>query len=108
MEQISSQKVFEELLQNKSSFFLFKHSLTCPISAKALSHFESYDKLSHLPNYLIRIQENRELSNAISEQTGVKHESPQVILIQNGEVVWNASHSSITNNTLRDAEQKIM
>jgi bacillithiol system protein YtxJ len=45
----------------------------------------------------------RDLSNAIAERTGISHASPQTILLWKGEVVWDASHWSITTSALNEA-----
>jgi bacillithiol system protein YtxJ len=39
--------------------------------------------------------EHRNISNAIAQDTGVEHESPQAILIENGKVLKSATHLSI-------------
>ena len=59
---------------------LFKHSVTCGISARAMSELsDSYD----LPNeevefYYLDLLAHRSVSNAIAEHYGVIHQSPQV------------------------------
>jgi len=45
---------------------------------------------------LVEVQRARELSAEIENRLGVNHESPQVIVLRNGQVVWNASHYKIT------------
>ncbi|HKP45331.1 MAG TPA: bacillithiol system redox-active protein YtxJ [Pyrinomonadaceae bacterium] len=71
---------------------IFKHSLTCPISASA------YDQMSRHDGQvaLIEVQNSRGLSAAIENRFGVPHESPQVIVLRKGQVFWNASHFKIT------------
>lgn len=83
---------------------VFKHSLTCPISSSALREYESFlaghadDERGHggVDFTLIEVQRNRDLSNAVAERTGVRHESPQALVLDGGEVAWHASHGSIT------------
>ena len=55
------------------------------------------------PKKKIEIQNAREVSNAVAEKTGVRHESPQALLLRDGEVVWNASHGAITVESLAGA-----
>lgn len=78
---------------------IFKHSLTCPISARA------YDELSNYGGEiaLIEIQRARELSGEIESRSGVVHESPQVMVLRRGKVIWNASHFEITADAVADA-----
>ncbi len=78
---------------------IFKHSLTCPISAAA------YDQMSRFEGEvaLIEVQVARELSKEIEEKLGVPHESPQVIVLNKGQVAWNASHFKITADAVTAA-----
>lgn len=77
---------------NGQPIVIFKHSLTCPISAAA------YEQMSRFEGEvaLIEVQGARQLSNEIEEKLGVPHESPQVIVLNKGQVTWNASHFKIT------------
>lgn len=87
-------KAFAEIAERSKErpMVIFKHSLTCPISAGA------YDQMSEFKGEvaLIEVQRARELSNEIEHRLGVAHESPQVIVLRNGQVSWNASHFKIT------------
>jgi len=78
---------------------IFKHSLTCPISAAA------YDQMAEFEGEvaLVEVQRARELSREIEDRLGVAHESPQVIVLRNGQVAWNASHFKITANAVAAA-----
>jgi bacillithiol system protein YtxJ len=55
---------------------------------------------------LVEVQYARELSNEIENRLGVKHESPQVIVLHNGQVVWDASHFKVTADAVADAVSK--
>ncbi|WP_434750328.1 bacillithiol system redox-active protein YtxJ [Paenibacillus amylolyticus] len=82
---------------------LFKHSTRCPISAHAYQEMNDY--LHNSPDEsvkygIIYVVEDRPVSNEAAERLGVKHESPQVILIKKGMPVWHTSHSEITSGTL--------
>jgi bacillithiol system protein YtxJ len=83
----------------KSIVVIFKHSLTCPISSNA------YEQMAAFPGEvaLIEIQRARALSNEIESRLGVTHASPQVIVLSNGQVVWNASHFAITSDAVAEA-----
>ena len=103
---ITSIEDLHSVLQQSTSqpLLLFKHSTRCPISAGANREFEAY--LNAAPNQgviygLIYVIEDREVSNAAAEMLGVKHESPQAILVKDGQAVWNTSHSRITSETLQ-------
>jgi bacillithiol system protein YtxJ len=86
---------------------LFKHSLICPVSHAA--HAEYLDFVASSPSVdtaLIEIQNQRELSTAVAERSGVRHESPQALLLVGGKVVWHASHGGIRESTLRSAVEE--
>lgn len=85
--------------------FVFKHSLICPISTAAWSRFTNFAHAhAEGAHYLfVEIQNTRPLSNAVAQRTGVRHESPQALLLREGAVVWHASHGGITEATLAEA-----
>jgi bacillithiol system protein YtxJ len=78
---------------------IFKHSTTCPVSANAYREFNEY--LNGSPRedadyVLVKVIESRPVSLQIAEDTAVKHESPQIMMIDKKAKVWSASHWSIT------------
>ena len=103
---ITDTNAFQHLLDrsNQVPVVIFKHSLTCPISASA------YDRMSEFDGEvaLLEVQRARDLSNEIEEKLKVQHESPQVIVLRNGEVVWNASHFKITSEAVAEAVRKAL
>ncbi|MGG6310034.1 bacillithiol system redox-active protein YtxJ [Paenibacillus macerans] len=84
---------------------LFKHSTRCPISAGAHREVEAY--LNGTPREdvtygLIYVIEDRDVSNETADRLGVKHESPQAILVKGGQPVWHTSHSKIKKTALQE------
>jgi bacillithiol system protein YtxJ len=81
---------------------LFKHSRTCPISARAYREFQSYleEAEPHVSYHLITVQTARAVSNEAAARLRVEHQSPQAILVRDGREVWNASHFDITATSL--------
>jgi len=89
---------------------LFKHSFTCGVSAEALDEL-----IEHLnadiaeagmpdPRYaIVTVQTHREVSNAVSAKLGIRHETPQALLIRDGRVVWSASHFRVTADAMKKA-----
>lgn len=79
---------------------VFKHSTTCPVSANAYTEFSNYLKNNADQDdtdfVLVKVIESRPVSNQIAEDTAVKHESPQIILIKDKAKYWTTSHWSIT------------
>jgi bacillithiol system protein YtxJ len=76
---------------NGSPAIIFKHSNTCGISARA--HAEM-SRIEHSIGLVI-VQRARGVSNEIEARTGVAHETPQVFIIRDREVLWTASHGQI-------------
>ena len=85
---------------------IFKHSTTCPISAAAhaaLRQALAGGDLASARVGLVRVIEERPLSQSIAARFGVTHQSPQAIVLRGGRAVWHASHHAITRQALRDA-----
>ena len=84
---------FTQLLERslERPVVIFKHSTTCPISAAAYYEMEEFEG----EVVLIEVQSARELSREIEKLTGIRHESPQVLVLEKGQVVWNASHRRV-------------
>jgi len=98
---ITDTKSFEDLAERSKErpMVIFKHSLTCPISAAAYQQMEQFNG----EVALVEVQRARALSTEIESKLGVAHESPQVIVMSKGQVVWNASHFKITAEAVADA-----
>jgi len=79
---------------------IFKHSTTCSISKMAFSRFERADAPDSIDFYYLDLLTYRPISNAIAEVFQVHHESPQVLLIKNGECVYDESHYGIMMDEL--------
>ena len=78
---------------------IFKHSTSCPISASAYREMEKLDREVNL----VEIQSARALSQELENRFGIRHESPQVIVLRRGEAVWNASHWQIKTTAVAAA-----
>jgi bacillithiol system protein YtxJ len=86
--------IFNE--KNHKIKLFFKHSTRCSISSMALKFFESdWKTADDVECYFIDLIKFREVSNKLAEISGVEHQSPQVIVIANNEVIYHASHNSI-------------
>ena len=96
-ENMVSQEVLENVLNQPAASLIFKHSTRCGISRMALSSFEqAWDqKQEGCSLFYIDLLSYRDLSRSIAERTGVIHQSPQAIVVKNGEVVYHASHHEI-------------
>jgi bacillithiol system protein YtxJ len=76
---------------NGSLAIIFKHSDSCGISARAHGQMSQIER----PVGLVIVQKARALSDEIVARTGVEHETPQVFILRNREVLWTASHGQI-------------
>ena len=86
--------------------WVFKHSTTCPISASAYRRIAAYleaEGAAAPPMYLVKVIESRPVSNEIATRLGVRHESPQVLLVHGGKAVWSASHGGVDGDAMRHA-----
>jgi bacillithiol system protein YtxJ len=94
---IQLESIIEE--SHTSPQVIFKHSTTCPISGMAKRRLEGDWELDINPYYLDLLN-HRSISNAIADRLNVRHESPQIILIKNGEAIYNESHLDISVSNL--------
>jgi bacillithiol system protein YtxJ len=95
---------------NKSSFenplIIFKHSTRCPVSAMALDRLErtwDMEEMSHASPYFLDLIKHREISNSIAQEWGIDHESPQILVIKNGQCTYHTSHMGIRYQELKNA-----
>lgn len=105
MEQLTPIEDFKKAIEQHDELVLLKHSLTCPISREAKGQIEEFQSFHDVPTYIIHIQDHRDVSNFVEEHFGIKHESPQVFYIKNGEVDYHASHWEITSKKVEKALQ---
>ena len=84
---------------------IFKHSGACGTSAQAYDELEAFlqDGGSDADVYVVDVLANRQLSQAITARFSVRHESPQVLVVRNGEVRWHGSHFRVTAENVRKA-----
>lgn len=95
-EELSSEEQFLNLLEAEPQFSIFKHSTRCSISSMAKNRVESNWQIDDThPIYYLDLIQHRSVSNLIAEKLGVEHQSPQLIVVKNGEAVYNASHNAI-------------
>lgn len=98
---VSDASALEQLFErsNAEPVLLFKHSNSCPISARAYRQMQEVKT----PVSIIVVQDERELSREVAERTGVRHETPQALVLRNGQAVWAASHFDISADAVERA-----
>jgi bacillithiol system protein YtxJ len=84
---------------------LFKHSDTCGISEMAFDEMRAHlqGRPFSVCYGLITVQTGRHVSDEVVRRLGVRHESPQVILVRDGKVLWHASHHHVTAEEIESA-----
>jgi len=105
--QLTSVEEWQEALRQtkEKPLLVFKHSTQCPISAGAHEEWTRYvsDMTESPVDFaMVRVIEERPVSNAIAETLGVTHKSPQVILVKDGRAEWDESHWRITYSFLSE------
>ena len=85
---------------------IFKHSTRCSISSMAKNRLDRSDAPQGVNFYYLDLIAHRNISNSIAEVFSVDHESPQILLIRNGECVYDESHSGISMDEIAEQAQK--
>jgi len=92
-------------LPSDKTAVIFKHSTTCGISAGAKNRLEvEWPKLEgEIVFYYLDLLSYRHISNEIASRYGVRHESPQIIVINGGKATHDTSHHRISVGDLNKA-----
>jgi bacillithiol system protein YtxJ len=97
----------DELLAESQDrpLLLFKHSYSCGISLEALDEIVDHLNQESLDaRYaMVTVQTHRELSNAVASRLGIRHQTPQAIVVRDGRAVWSASHFRVNASEIRKA-----
>jgi bacillithiol system protein YtxJ len=95
---LQSPDQLSEIKQQEGYSLIFKHSTRCPISSMAKKRFElEWDALpENLPLYFLDLIKHRDISNQVATDFHVNHESPQLLLIKDGECILDQSHGGIS------------
>ena len=92
-------KIEEESSQKTQ--IIFKHSTRCGISRMVMNQFVSaYNLDANLDLYYLDLLSNRNISDEIAAKFQVMHESPQLLVIRNGNTIAHASHGAINELNL--------
>ena len=98
---VSGIEALDDLLQRSTTetVILFNHDPWCPISGRAFKQMEQVgDDVT-----LVDVSREKALTREIQRRTGVRHESPQVIVLRGGQPAWSATHFEITADAVLDA-----
>ena len=107
---IDSEESLKEAFEQELAV-IFKHSTSCSISAMVLSRLErSWDsvEMENTKMYYLDLLNYRDISNQIEDQLNVRHESPQMLILNNGEVKYHISHMGISYKGLKQELEKVI
>lgn len=89
--------ISNEQSANGLTVLIFKHSTRCGTSAMALNRLESkWQGNENIQPYFLDLLAHREISTELADIFGVRHESPQVLLIRDGKCIYHNSHTGIS------------
>ena len=74
---------------------IFKHSTRCSISQVVKQRLETGEEPAGIDFHYLDLIAYRSLSNKIAAEMNVHHESPQILLLQNGNCLFDESHLAI-------------
>lgn len=86
---------------------IFKHSTRCSISSMAKNRLERDTEPDKISFYYLDLLKHRNVSNLVADIFSVHHESPQIILVKNGECVYEESHNGINMDEIKDQINKL-
>ncbi|MFN8251475.1 MAG: bacillithiol system redox-active protein YtxJ [Ferruginibacter sp.] len=89
-------------LSNHKPQVIFKHSTRCSISSMAKNRLERSVVPDNADFYYLDLIRYRHLSDKIAEDFSVYHESPQILLIRNGDCIYEESHSGINMDDIAE------
>lgn len=103
MKRLKTIEQWQQVLQNSAEqpFLLFKLSMTCFSSISAKKELQQLK--TDLPVYVVIVQFDRAVSRAVEQDLGVKHESPQLLIIKDQRGIWQATHYHIKQPIVGEA-----
>lgn len=109
MQSLTNEQEVDTLINSDEPVWLFKHSTTCPVSARAMAQFERYiEQHPDEPVGFVIIQQHRPVSSYVAEELGIRHESPQLFLVQRGQALWHTSHGGITAGAMATNRARVV
>ncbi|MDB5246434.1 MAG: pyridoxamine 5-phosphate oxidase [Segetibacter sp.] len=96
--ELNSESQIKEIIEKSQTKpqVIFKHSTRCSISSMAKGRLERASVPDNADFYYLDLIANRNISNRVSSEFNVFHESPQILIIKKGECTYDESHGSIS------------
>lgn len=94
---------FEELagfLRYDGTTFIYKHSTRCSVSLFSMRRLNQVDPVENEQWLYIDVVADRSMSMALAEELGIRHESPQLIMLKDGNVIAHTSHQEVHEDTV--------
>jgi monothiol bacilliredoxin len=104
--QLTSIDQLDEIIEESSEkgILIYKHSTRCGVSSMAMDRLMRTWDVEHSDNikaYFLDLIAFREVSNEVANRFGIYHQSPQVLLIKNGNAIYEASHMAISFSAIK-------
>ena len=110
--QLESEDAVEEVFAASGTRIqlILKHSQSCAVSFFAKQNLDSVplEEWPEMDRSMVEVVRFRPISQYIAQKTSVRHESPQVLVIANGEVIFHASHSEVNKVNIQQAYKKAL
>jgi len=104
--EIKQMEMLDEIVEDSKHqpVAILKHSTSCGISRMVLRQFESTYNINpeDMKLYFLDLLSHRDISNKIASRFNVPHQSPQLIVLKDGRVIYDASHSEISAEKLNE------
>lgn len=92
-------------LSHQQPVIIFKYSYRCPVNQLALDRLQldwKKEEMNGVKTYMLDIIGKRNLSNQLAEKFAVRHESPQILVIRDGQCVYHNSHMGINYDSIKN------
>lgn len=103
---VDSVEELEKIIKrsNKKPVFIFKHNSMLQDSEDAYQEYLEFmeETEEDIVCTVINVREDVEVSDAVEELLEVSHDTPQLILLIDEEVVWDDSGDNITLDNITD------
>ena len=100
---LTTEQEIENIKASSELAVIYKHSTRCMVSLMALKKLKSESTGGYsVPFYMVDVIKDRAISRSVADTFSVEHESPQVLLVKNGECIYDASHESVSLKPMLD------
>ncbi|MEO6893952.1 MAG: bacillithiol system redox-active protein YtxJ [Ginsengibacter sp.] len=102
---LEDEKQLDEIIASSNTIpqVIFKHSTRCGTSKMVKNRLDRNEAPSGINFYLLDLFKYRKISNKVASEFAVQHQSPQVLIINNGKCTYDESHSAIVFDDIEEA-----